>query len=125
MNYKNDKETAPRDYKNKKKKVKKPTEMVYAPLAKKKTATKKTISRPGDRKKPKSEIKRPKPKTKSKSTGKTGLINKSNLTASIKKRMVNHAEHHSTKHLSYMIGKIENGKNFSEAHLLAQKALGK
>ena len=74
--------------------------------------------------KPKSKDK-PKPKKYSVGNVKMNLINKSTLHHAVKKRMMNHAEHHTTKHLSFMIGKINNGKNFSESHMLAQKHLGK
>ena len=124
MNYNNNKDTGPKDYK-KKKKVDKPKEMAYAPLAKKKIVKRELTTRPGDRVIKKMKKVKGKTKTKTSTRGKSGLINKSSLNASIKKRMMNHAQNHTTKHLSYMIGKIENGKNFSEAHLLAQKALGK
>tara|TARA_R100000734_G_C3318950_1_gene113873 strand:+ start:3320 stop:3502 length:183 start_codon:yes stop_codon:yes gene_type:complete len=39
--------------------------------------------------------------------------------------MKKHAEHHSLAHLKYMIGVMRNGKSFKEAHMLAQKKVGK
>ena len=38
--------------------------------------------------------------------------------------MMNHAKHHTIKHLSYMIGQMGKGKTFNESHKLAQLRVG-
>ena len=74
-----------------------------------------------------------KPKTNKKKTNgkkttgkrKLKLINNSGLHHTIKKQMINHAQNHSMKHIGFMINKIDNGKKYNEAHLLAQKSIGR
>ena len=65
------------------------------------------------------------PKKKVAGKNKLNLISKSGLKPSIKKKLMDHAITHSQKHLGFMIGKIENGKNFSESHMLAMNSVGK
>ena len=56
---------------------------------------------------------------------KANLINKSGIHSSQKKRMLDHASTYSKKHIGFMIGKLENGAKFNEAHLLSMKSVGK
>ena len=56
---------------------------------------------------------------------KTNLINKSGINSMQKKRLIEHSVNHSKRHINFMLGKIENGQKFSEAHMLAQKVVGK
>ena len=47
------------------------------------------------------------------------------LTARQKKTLRRHAEHHSPKHMSAMTKAMQqDGKNFGQAHKLAQKKVG-
>ena len=64
-------------------------------------------------------------KKKTVGSSKQKSILNSKMHHTVKKKMMDHAIHHTQNHLNFMIGKIENGKKFSEAHLLAQKAVGR
>ena len=87
--------------------------------------------KPSEKKNSKMDKKVPKkPKKKKEIAKKSGgaknnLINKSSLGSSNKKKLMGHAVYHTKNHLNFMINKIENGKKFSEAHLLAQKSIGR
>lgn len=64
-------------------------------------------------------------KTKTPSKQKMNIISKSGLHHSQKKRMMDHAVHHTAKHLNYMIGKMDRGSTFSQSHRDAMMEVGK
>lgn len=39
--------------------------------------------------------------------------------------MVKHSEHHSKKHIEFMVNAINNGASFSESHKMAMNEVGK
>lgn len=82
-----------------------------------------TPNAPGKNKKkaPAKKGKKPAKKKGKMTKGKSNLISKSGLNIKLKTRLQGHAEHHSQKHISFMIGKLKNGEKYNEAHMLAMK----
>lgn len=56
---------------------------------------------------------------------KQNIINRSGIHSVQKRRMMEHAAHHTKNHLNFMIGKLENGARFSEAHNMAMNRVGR
>ena len=80
--------------------------------SKKKGSVKKGTDKKSTKKKPRNGVK-------------NNLITKSGIHSSQKKKLMDHAVDHSKRHINFMIGKLENGSKYSEAHMLAQQTVGK
>ena len=56
---------------------------------------------------------------------KQNIINKSSIHHTQKRRLMEHALHHTKRHLDFMIGKMERGASFNQSHMEAMNKIGK
>lgn len=55
---------------------------------------------------------------------KQNIINKSSIHHTQKRRLMEHALHHTKRHLDFMIGKMERGASFNQSHMEAAQQIG-
>ena len=53
------------------------------------------------------------------------VIDNSNLSTAIKKKLKMHAKYHTIKHIRYMINLLKKNKRFNYAHIKAMEVKGK
>ena len=58
-------------------------------------------------------------------TKKVKNVSMSGLNARQINAMAKHSEHHTKKHIQFMVNAMSNGASFSESHELAMKEVGK
>jgi len=52
-------------------------------------------------------------------------IESTNLSQFKKNKLMKHSEHHTLKHIKYMVGLLQKGVNFKESHNKAQNLVGR
>ncbi len=56
---------------------------------------------------------------------KQNIISKSGIHHAQKRRLMEHALHHTKNHLNFMIGKMERGDSFAKSHMSAMNEVGR
>jgi len=87
---------------------------------------KKNQAKPGKRKNPHNSTKKKKgKKSNPPSKIKQNIISKSGIHHAQKRRLMEHALHHTKNHLNFMIGKMERGDSFAKSHMSAMNEVGR
>lgn len=53
------------------------------------------------------------------------IIMNSKLSIANKNKLLKHKQHHTEKHIKFMIKEMGKGKNFNQSHIKAMKNIGK